>query len=789
MKRVTVVLAALLAAVAVMAGAGSWLALRASLPALDGEQRLDGLAAPVTVARDALGVVTISGETRVDVALATGYVHAQERFFQMDLQRRDAAGELATILGPSVLERDRNRRLHRLRDVAGRVLTALEAEERALLEAYAAGARAGLAALDARPVEYLLLRAAPEPWRAEDSILVILGMFLRLSDEDASYDAALGHLREALPRTLLDFLVVRATEWDVPLAGEPPAQAPIPGPAACDLRDAPETAAAASEHLRATDREPPAGSNAWALGRERTGGAALVANDMHLGLGVPNVWFRARLVVAPPGGAQSAVTGATLPGTPAVIAGSNGRIAWGLTNSLGDWTDLVEIELDPDDAGRSATGDGYQPLERVEERIEVRGQRAEILTVRLTRWGPMLPDDPPRAARWIAHGPDAIDLGILGLESARDVPEAIAIAQRSGVPPLNFVVGDAGGRIGWTIAGRIPARAGHDGRFPLTGRDHAAVWSGWQPPDEYPSVVDPPGGRIWSANARMVFGRGLEVIGEGNYVLAARAHQVRAGLLALDRARVGDMLRLQLDHDARFLSRWRELALATGRAATAEPRRAEVLGRIERWEARAAVDSVGYRLVHAFRDEVLVRALGPLLSACGDARAVAAYAIVREAEAPLWRLVSERPLHLLHGRHGRWDDLLLEALDAAITRCKPGDLAACTWGEVNRVAVAHPLSRAVPALSRWLDVQHAPLPGDEHMPLAQKPRHGPSQRFAVAPGAESEGYFHMPGGQSGHPLSPWYRAGHDAWARGEPLPFLPGPTRHLLVLVPGRATP
>ena len=244
------------------------------------------------------------------------------------------------------------------------------------------------------------------------------------------------------------------------------------------------------------------------------------------------------------------------------------------------------------------------------------------------------------------------------------------------------------------------------------------------------------------------------------------------------------MLRIQMDHDARFLARWRELALDAGRGDARGGRRAAALSRIEGWQARAAVGAVGYRLVRAFRAEVLARTLGPLLDGCGDAAAPAAYATVREAEAPLWRLVRERPAHLLDGRYESWDELLLDALDAAVEACGTRDLAVCTWGEVNRVAVAHPLSRAVPALSRWLDVQHAPLPGDGHMPLAQKPRHGPSQRFGVAPGAEAEGYFHMPAGQSGHPLSPFYRAGHDAWARGEPLPFLPGPARHELVLGP-----
>jgi penicillin amidase len=153
--------------------------------------------------------------------------------------------------------------------------------------------------------------------------------------------------------------------------------------------------------------------------------------------------------------------------------------------------------------------------------------------------------------------------------------------------------------------------------------------------------------------------------------------------------------------------------------------------------------------------------------------------------------VSERPAHLLNARHATWDSLLLAALDAALEELTRDGaaLARQTWGARNTALIQHPLSRALPSLGRWLDMPREPLPGDSNMPRVQAPGSGASQRMAVSPGRETEGYFHMPGGQSGHPLSPFYRAGHEAWAKGEATPFLPGPARHVLTLRPPNPPP
>ncbi|MCP4203641.1 MAG: penicillin acylase family protein, partial [bacterium] len=199
----------------------AWVQLRGSLPILDGEVVLSGLAAPVTVERDIQGVATIRGEHRIDVARALGFAHGQDRFFQMDLARRFAAGELAELLGESAVEADKRQRLHRFRARAETTVLNLPSLERRLARAYADGVNAGLEGLDAAPFEYLMLDADPEPWTAVDTVLVVHSIYLDLNDAFGEYEAARGAIEDLLGSEVLDFLDPSGTEWDAPLVGGP----------------------------------------------------------------------------------------------------------------------------------------------------------------------------------------------------------------------------------------------------------------------------------------------------------------------------------------------------------------------------------------------------------------------------------------------------------------------------------------------------------------------------------------------------------------------------------------
>jgi len=815
-RRWPIAIGATVAAVALaLGGGGVYLRsqLRASLPQIEGERALPGLGAPVRVERDALGVPVVRGGSRLDVARATGFLHAQERFFQMDLLRRSAAGELAALFGRPVLEMDREARVIRPRLVARRAVKALRADERDLLAAYTAGVNAGLDALGAPPFEYLALRSEPVKWRDEDSLLCALAMYRDLQGGQARQESVLGLMRETLADPMVDFLAPKGTEWDAPIEGEPIAIPAIPGPEVVDLRKTRPAAAAA--HLAEPDPFALAfaglpvdfrpaslddddfvrGSNNWAVAGTHTAhGGALLANDMHLGISVPNTWYRLSLVFPGTDG-ERRVTGVTLPGAPFVVAGSNGHVAWGFTNSEGDWADLVLLERDPRRFDAYLTPEGPRLLERETETIDVKSENPETLTVESTIWGPVIDTDHRgrrRALAWVALRDGGLNASLVRMEAVRDLDEAQALAAEAGIPNQNFVAADAAGRVGWTIIGRIPRRVGLDGGVPTSWADGKNGWDGWLAPEDYPRVVDPPGGRVWTANARVVGGEKLAKVGIGGYDLGARQGQIRDGLLALEKASEDDMLRVQLDDRALFLARWQKLLLdvLAPEAVAKDPRRAEARRLVEAWGGRASIDSVGYRIVRAFRERVRGLVLDPLLAparAKDGKRLRPGTAPNARWEGPVWALVTERPAHLLDPRYPSWDALLLSAADAVLEELtKDGrPLAERTWGERNTTLIHHPLSRAVPQLGGFLDMPREPLPGDSHMPRFQSPSAGASERFAVSPGREELGYFHMPCGESGHPLSPHYADGHAAWAKGEKTPFLPGPAVNVLTLVPG----
>jgi penicillin amidase len=788
-------------------GAGLWLRHRvaASLPTLRGELALPGLGAPVTVERDSLGVPTLRAATRVDAARALGFVHAQDRFYQMDLLRREASGEFAELLGPRVAMHDENRRKHRCNLLAARVLAAMKPSQRALLEAYAEGVNAGLQALGDKPFEYVLLRAEPRAWRPEDSILVVYAMYFELSDFRARVEEDLGEIHERVPEKLFAFVEPDGTEWDAPLVGPAFATPPVPGPDVLDLRKGvPKTVVLRRPPPEETlpgwpaggsgrdDLYGRAGSNNWAVsGAHTADGHALLANDMHLGVSIPNTWYRASWTWREPDGSERRVTGATLPGVPVLAVGSTGRIAWGFTNSFADTIDLVKLELDPHDPEVYRTPAGPRRFEHFTERIRIKGQPDETFDVATTIWGPVLDRDeqgrPLRAIAWTIDLPEATNLDLLDLETAKTVDEAIEIAHSAGIPPQNFTVADASGRVGWTIIGRLPRRIGWNGQVPSSWADGSHHWDGLLRSDEVPKVVDPPSGRIWTANQRTVDGEMLARLGDGCYDLGPRAHQIRDRLLSLERATPRQMLDLQLDDRALFLARWHDLLLRTltPEAVKADPRRGEMRRLlVSTWSGRAAVDSVAYRIVREFRD-ALEKQVFTSLTGIQGLDGPPFFQPYRRFEGPLWRLVNERPAHLLDPRYKSWDEQLLAVADDVLKQLQAiGPLAERTWGERNLLRVRHPLSYALPVLSRWLDMPVRQMPGDLDMPRVIGVDVGASERMVVSPGREETGIFHMPVGESGNPLSPHYGDGHKAWVEGLPTPFLPGSPVDVLKLVP-----
>lgn len=745
--------------------------MRAALPALEGRVTVAGLGGPATVARDAGGVPVIRAGSRADLARALGFVHAQERFFQMDLLRRAGSGELAALVGAAALPVDRARRLHRFRARAEAIVGAMPAADRALLAAYAAGVNAGLGALGHAPWEYALLRVTPAPWREADTVLVVFAMYFDLQASDPGAQLQRAAAVAALGPDLTALLFPAATAEDAPIDGSMIAEPPIPAA----LRPAAGPAPAPGP--------PPHGSNNFAVGGALTAsGGAMLETDMHLALRVPNIWYHARLVV--PG--QTDLVGVTLPGVPFLVAGSNGHIAWGFTDSYAETGDAVTLDMLPGSPARYATPSGPRPVEAHDETICAAHGACETLRVADTIWGPIAGQDAegrPVAWRWVAHDPNAVRMGgFAGLERAPDLAAGIAAAHDAGMPAQNALIVDAGGHLGWTIAGQVPARHGLGDGVPHSWADGAHGWDGTLPGARVPAVTDPPDHRLWSANARVVGGEMLALLGDGGYAWGARAQKIRDDLRARDRFAETDLLAIATDAEASVLVPWQKLMLDALAAQAGRPDLAAMRPFVEAWGGRAVPASVGYWLVRNFEARAtrliyagltgdVARRLGGRVELPGTAPAVAL------------RLLTARPA-AVPAPYGSWDALEAAALEGvrAAAAATSGGLAGHSWGLLNRVGIHHPLAAALPGLGWLTDPPDVPVAGDTLVPRVAVPGDGASERMVVSPGHETSGIFEMPVGESDNPLSPYYMAGQDAWVRGVPAPLLPQAARWTLTL-------
>ena len=758
--------------------------LRGSLPVLEGQHALPGLQAAATVTRDANGTVTIDAQNEADALRALGYVHAQERFFEMDLMRRSAAGELSALFGAIALDVDKQHRLHRLRARVQQQLPQIAGEKRPQLDAYVAGVNAGLNALHARPWPYLLLREAPQPWRAEDTPLAAFAMYFDLQGGENTSELALWRIRPHLPPALYALLTRDGTRWDAPLQGTARGDAVLPGAEQVNLRTLPGDPV---DTVTADARHAP-GSNNFAVAASLTAdGRAIVADDMHLTLRAPNIWFRARLRYPDPAapGGKVDVQGFTLPGLPLVVAGSNGHVAWGFTNS---YIDTQDWKLET--PCTSAVTSGCSPLRAFTERIEIAHTKPVTLQGEESAWGPVVQhqaDGRVLSLRWAAHLPGAVNLGLTRLATAKDVDDAMRLAQDIALPTQNVVIADTQGQIAWRLLGPIPQRAASCPNAALVIDAQHADCPPWAiSTRNNPVLRSPEFPRLWTANARVVDGPTLATAGDGGYVLGARAAQIRDDLLRKQRFSERDLLAVQLDDRAVFLSPWQQLLQTRANAANT-PALHALASAASQWEGRASPASVSYRIVRDWRLAVTARIADGLLA---PAR-VALGSNFKKPDLPqlegvVWPLVTQRPEHLLPRRYANWDALFEDAAHEVQGKLTTqGPLQQRTWGERNTAAICHPLAKAIPLFGKhWLCMPAQALAGDGNMPRVVGPAFGASERMVVSPGHEQDGIIEMPGGQSGHPLSPFWGAGHAAWVEGNPTPFLPGPVKYTLTLLP-----
>ncbi|MBL8521388.1 MAG: penicillin acylase family protein [Betaproteobacteria bacterium] len=782
-------LVAALLTLIVVAALGLYFVLRASLPPLDGDLKLAGLKGPVTLTRDARGIVGIEAMDDLDAVRALGYVHAQERFFEMDMARRSAAGELSEILGSATLGMDKDKRRHRMRARLTDLWAKAAPAEKSLVGTYAEGVNAGLQSLGTRPWQYQVLRTTPQPWREIDTLLVGAEMTFMLQGRGIDDRLAEIGLRNMAGDALFAWLKPGGGEWDAALDGSAVANAPLPTARDLDTRAQPEKKTDTAARGIA-DVETAPGSNNWAAGRAATAdGRAILADDMHLGIGVPAIWLRTQITVTAPDGAKRRLAGVTLPGVQSLVVGSNGDVAWGFTNSYGQWFDVVAHPREPAPTG----------LVKVTETIQVKGAQAVDIEVREAPWGPVLASDKAHdySVWWTLYREGSINTVSHDLRLARDVDEAVAIAQRSGIPHQNFVVADRAGNIAWTIMGRIPAKG--DAPRP-TSRGRAVtpdqLPDGWLAPAKYPLIMNPSNGRLWTANSRQTGGAHGALIGDGGFDLGARAMQIRDRMTEKPVLNEKDLYGIQLDAESRFMKRWVTLALRVSGAQSDDKSKA-LARELAKWNGRADTDQVGYRIARQFRAVVMERLWEAWVAAARRGAPAAATEVQSAARAiklshdgrfeyPVWQAISAQAPHLLPLPYKTWDAFLAaQLIDTHDELVKlAGSLEKATWGERNRARFKHPFSRAMPFLGRWLDMPATPQAGDNHLPRVAAPGFGASQRMVVAPGREEEGIFTMPGGQSGHPLSPYFGAGNQEFHEGAAAPLLAGPPQHTLRLAP-----
>jgi penicillin amidase len=762
----------ILCALAVVLLAAGYGYLRQSLPQTEGEVRLSGLAAPAEILRDRFGIPHIFAASAEDASYALGFAHAQDRLWQMEMSRRIAAGRVAELVGAGALETDRFLRTLGVRRAAEANLRIIDAETRKLLDAYAAGVNAFLAADPVLPPEFLLLGARPEPWSPVDSI-----SWVKMMAWDLGGNWRNELLRMRLSKTLP---LARIHQFLPPYRGEAP-------PQILDLKElyAPLERAAAQLAKFAPDNDG-LGSNNWVVSGARSeSGKPLLANDPHLGLTAPPVWYFAQL--SAPG---LNVIGATLPGVPGVVLGRNERIAWGFTNTGPDVQDLYIEKLD--NAGGYLTPDGPKPFEVVDEIIRVKGAEPEKLRVRVTRHGPVISDVlrpaqelSPRghviAFAWTALAPDDLTVqASLKMARARDWDSFLAAARDFHSPQQNMVYADVEGNIGFIAAGRVPQRkATNDlkGMAPAPGWLAKYDWAGYVPFEELPRSFNPPEGVLVTANHRITAPDYPHFI-SSQWEPPYRAERIQALLEEKPKHSVTSFARIQADVLSLAVRELLPRLLAT-RPRSEEARRA--LARLAQWDGAMTRGAAEPLIVAAWWRELT--------------RAIYADELADAFNAN-WLMRAPFVIAVLSGEAAGWcdnvrtpgaetcEELLAVSLEAALAdlgRRYGSDPAAWRWEQAHAARHEHRPFGRQPALARLFDIR-ADTPGDaytvnvgrsnfndEAQPFAN--RHAASLRAIYDLADLEKSLFIHSGGQSGNRLSRHYAAFTEAWAKNEYIPM------------------
>lgn len=770
------------------------------LPRTEGTVQLAGLKGPVQIERDAEGIPTIRAGNARDAAFALGFVHAQDRLWQLETHRRIGAGRLAEAFGEAALETDRFLRALGVRRAAAAQWERLDPRSKEWLQAYADGINSyARDELRARPPEFVLLGLQPEPWTPQDSLAWLIMMAWDLG---GNWTAELQRMRLALRLP-----VERINELLPPYPGEKPR---VTADYAALFRSLKVDGKLGVQALAAAPESgiEGVGSNNWVLAGSRTAsGQALLANDPHLKLSAPALWYFARIETP-----EGRVAGATMPGLPAVVLGQNEHIAWGFTNTGPDVQDLYLERIQPGEPGKYQTPQGWERFETFAETIKVKGKPDVAFTARATRHGPVISDSGATegltgpagapayaiAMRWTALDADAGTLeASWEMTSARSVDEFVRASARYVAPMQNMVVADRAGRIAVVSAGRVPLRKPDNelkGQVPSPGWEARYDWAGFLDPTATPREADPPRGWIATANQRIHGPDYPHYIGS-EWAPPWRMQRIEQMLDAKEKHSIDDMRTMQAD----------EFSLATvhllpliRQAGPSHPLAAAAKRELEAFDGRMAGERAAPLIFWAWARQL---AQGLFADEVGET--------VWKGSTRAWR----EGMQAVMERGDAWwcDDKTTPVVetcaqqnDAALARAldelqaaQGPEVSAWRWDRAHQARSEHRPFSKVRLLARWFELR-APVGGDTYTVNVSrvnlKPdattgelyldEHGPSLRAIYDLGEPANSRFMHSSGQSGIVLSPHYRRFVERWAKVEYVPVWSAPAVQTLVLKP-----
>ena len=764
---------------------------RRNLPKRQGTVQLPGLRKDVRVRWDPFAIPYISAENEPDLFFAQGYLHAQDRLWQMDLNRRVFSGRLAEVFGDRQMPRndfmrhlrsgtmtgvDHFMRIMGIRHTAELSLPLLSERSARAVEAYCAGVNAYMARPRRRlPVEFRLLRYEPAPWEPVDCLTLAKGFSLFLSSAlmtRLTFLALHGRL-ENEPEKLRS-LVPHYPSWGATIT-----------------RALSDHGAALLRFVNGSfgDLNPGSqGSNGWAVDASHsTEDHAVLCNDMHLRMTLPGIWYLNHLQTAADSGEGQPfqATGVSLPGSPLIYVGHNRDMAWGFVAALCDDGDLYRERIHPENPELYQTPDGWAEFDSRPETIAVRGRRPVETVVRSTRHGPVLsdilgepspgseaPDREVLSFRWAAHTPGN-ELGLLdGINRARDWSEFLSSMAHHVSPSLNCVYADTRGNIAYALAGKVPLRPRQEPSWlPLEGWNAAHNWTGTIPFEELPRLYNPPEGIVANANNRVAdpaYPYYLSDLYEPPY----RIERIRHLLTRDTRLSVEAMAAIQLDTRSVQAERLlNALGPELREIAREEPSLRDCVELLDEWDYGCGAEAPGAALFHVLYHRLMWNIWEKDL---GEELFTSYAEILNQAVAPLDDILTDPGS--VWFRDATRKELLATSLreaQAELTKQQGPDPANWSWGRLHTLTLAHALGN-----NQWLapffSLGPYPISGDGVTVSNSYYRHsrpydqvvGASHRMLVTLSDPIRSNFVIVPGQAGNPVSPHYSDHVDSWRTG-----------------------